>query len=47
MSYSVYIHINKVNGKKYVGVTRGKPENRWRKGNGYKYNTHFFSAIQK
>lgn len=47
MSYSVYIHINKVNGKKYVGVTRGKPENRWRKGEGYRDNSYFYASIKK
>ena len=47
MSYSLYIHTNKVNGKKYVGTTTGKPENRWGKnGIGYK-NQFFYKAIQK
>lgn len=47
MSYSVYIHTNKVNGKKYVGVTTMKPETRWGNGRKYKNNTHFTSAIDK
>ena len=47
MSYSVYIHTNKVNGKKYVGVSRTKPEYRWRNGEGYKRQPHFYSAIQE
>ena len=47
MSYSVYIHINKVNGKKYVGVTTMKPETRWCNGKKYKSNKHFTSAIDK
>ena len=45
--YSVYVHINKTNNKKYVGLTSVEPEKRWNKGNGYRYNTHFYSAIKK
>lgn len=33
--YSVYIHVFP-DGKKYVGLTRRKPEYRWRNGKGYK-----------
>ena len=48
MSYSVYIHTNRVNGKRYVGVTTMKPELRWgSNGRKYKNNKHFYSAIQK
>ena len=49
MSYWVYIHTCKVNGKKYVGcTTRVKPEFRWGKnGEGYQTNKHFYSAILK
>lgn len=45
--YCVYCHTNKVNGKKYVGITSQKPENRWRNGNGYRNNEHFWRAIKK
>ena len=45
MCYSVYIHVNKVNGKKYVGVTTYDPIKRW--GSGYKHNKHFDAAIKK
>ena len=49
MSYWVYIHTCKANGKKYVGITtKTKPEYRWGKnGEGYLYNDHFRSAILK
>lgn len=45
-NYSVYIHTNKLNGKRYVGITCQKPEYRWNNGNGYK-NCHFRHAIDK
>ena len=34
--YTVYLHVNKVNRKVYVGITSMKVENRWREGKGYK-----------
>ena len=34
--YTVYLHVNKVNGKVYVGITSMRVENRWREGKGYK-----------
>ena len=44
----VYKHINKINGKIYIGITREKkPENRWKNGLGYKHSSHLWSAIQK
>lgn len=45
-NYSVYIHVNKTNGKTYVGLTRQKPERRWQKGHGYD-GTYFGKAIKK
>lgn len=45
--YCVYCHTNKIDGKKYVGITCQKPESRWRNGNGYKNNKYFFRAIEK
>ena len=45
--FYVYIHVCP-NGKRYVGcTTRVKPEYRWARGNGYRYNKHFYSAILK
>lgn len=44
--YCVYCHINKTNGKKYIGITKQKPERRWRNGKGYKSQI-FSKAIEK
>lgn len=46
-NYCVYMHINKINNKKYIGITGRKPEKRWLHGNGYKGSTYFWNAIQK
>lgn len=45
--YCVYIHTNKMNGKKYVGQTCQQVEARWKHGDGYKNNIYFYRAIQK
>lgn len=46
--WSVYIHINMINGKVYVGITHfNNPENRWRKGHGYRKTSLFYKAIKK
>ena len=46
-NYCVYVHTNKINGKKYVGQTCQKPEKRWNSGKGYQDNLYFWRAIQK
>lgn len=48
-SYCVYIHTNKINGKKYVGQTcRPNPEYRWNKdGKGYYRQAYFYGEIQE
>lgn len=44
----VYIHTNKINNKKYVGLTCQKPEYRWGKdGANYIECPYFWNAIQK
>lgn len=45
--YSIYIHINKINHKVYVGQTCQIPEQRWRNGEGYKESPRFYNAIKK
>ena len=44
--YCVYCHTNKLNGKKYIGITCQAVERRWRNGLGYKKGP-FYRAIQK
>lgn len=48
-TYCVYIHTNKVNGKKYVGQTihGDHPKKRWVNGLGYQLQTYFWRAIKK
>ena len=43
----IYCHTNRINGKMYIGRSSQSPERRWRNGDGYKSNNHFYSAIQK
>lgn len=46
--WTLYCHINKINGKKYVGITsKSNPNSRWRNGLGYADTPHFWRAIQK
>lgn len=45
--YSVYIHINKKNNMRYVGITAQDVAVRWQNGNGYRKQSHFWRAIQK
>ena len=50
--WTVYMHVNKINGKKYVGITSQKPQKRWSKdGRGYApahgNNNLFYNAICK
>lgn len=46
--YTVYEHINKTNGKRYIGQTSEEDvNNRWKYGHGYVGSTYFYNAIQK
>lgn len=35
-NYCVYMHVNKLNDKKYIGITCQTPSRRWQNGYGYK-----------
>ena len=44
-NYTVYMHTNLINDKKYIGITQQVPEMRWKNGKGYKPTSHFRKAI--
>ena len=44
-NYKVYIHVNKINGKRYIGVTKQKVEKRWGNGCNYSSNVEFYADI--
>ena len=47
-TYYVYRHVNKINGKQYIGITKRKPIERWGSdGSKYKSTPHFYNAILK
>ena len=46
-SYCLYVHVNKINYKTYIGITSKKPKHRWDNGNGYINCPYFYKAIQK
>ena len=45
--YCLYCHTNKVNGKRYFGITGVNPKRRWAAGHGYSTSRHFRHAIEK
>jgi len=48
VSYSLYIHFNKINHKKYIGITSLSVVQRWHTdGSGYKNQRLFYRAISK
>lgn len=46
-TFTIYCHTNKINGKKYIGITGKKPEYRWNNGKGYSAQIVFARAIEK
>lgn len=46
-NWCVYMHENRVNGKKYIGITSQKPTKRWANGLGYAGCPKFYNAILK
>lgn len=46
-NYKVYCLTNKINNKKYIGITRRELNERWKNGNGYKKTTRISKAINK
>lgn len=44
--YKLYVHVSP-SGKRYYGITKQEPENRWGNGKKYKSNKHFTGAINK
>ena len=46
--YKIYVHVNKINGKIYIGQTKKELNNRFGcNGNNYRNSSHFWNAIQK
>lgn len=46
-NYTIYIHINKINNKVYIGQTSQIPQKRWDNGKGYQTSSKFYNAILK
>ena len=45
--WCVYMHTNKINGKRYIGITSQEPEKRWMNGFGYSEMLPFGRAVRK
>jgi group I intron endonuclease len=45
--WCVYMHVNKINNKKYIGQTCQNPKARWANGLGYIESPRFYNAIKK
>lgn len=47
MAYTLYMHIHKENGKRYIGITSQPVKNRWKKGSTYKKMPRFWEALEE
>lgn len=47
MPFSVYCHTNKINGKRYVGITSQSVHARWQNGKHYARHSRFYADILK
>lgn len=45
-NWCVYMHTSP-SGKKYIGITGRKPQQRWKNGSGYSRHPYFYAAIKK
>lgn len=45
--FKIYIHLNMINNKAYIGQTCQSLDKRWGKGSCYTHSTYFYNAIQK
>lgn len=44
-NYTVYMHVSKIDGRKYIGITSRQVKHRWKDGRGYDVYTPFGKAI--
>lgn len=46
-TFTVYCHMLKADGRRYIGITSQNPQKRWNYGSGYDKRTHFGAAVRK
>lgn len=46
-TYTLYMHTNIANSKRYVGITKQNVYKRWKLGIGYQHSVRFYNAIKK
>ena len=46
-TWVIYCHLNKINGKRYIGLSSNNLSHRWGRGSGYKDQARFKAAIKK
>lgn len=45
--FTIYMHINLINNKVYIGQTVQRPEKRWKSGSGYRKQSSFYKDIME